>query len=138
MRFAAFIKEKRRELRRLGRLIFPKCLNRFLGGKRRMKRLRATQRWILASLRSWAAVLLFFFFFFSLSPRLFVFPHSKAASPLHYPEPAGCLISCAAPRPFQSSGLPLCLIQAAVSASSNLTANIGVIFFFLFTLSLTK
>lgn len=33
MRFAAFIKEKRRELRRLGRLIFSKCLNRFLGEK---------------------------------------------------------------------------------------------------------
>lgn len=48
MRFAAFIKEKCRELRRLGRLIFSKCLNRFVEG-RRMKWLRATQRWILAS-----------------------------------------------------------------------------------------
>lgn len=83
VRFAAFIKEKRRERRRLGRLIFSKCLNRFGGGGRRMKRLRATQMWILASrrLQSWAAGLLSFFkkFLLSLSPGLLVSPPFKGS-----------------------------------------------------------
>lgn len=38
-------------------------------------------------------------------------------------KPAGCLISCAPPRPFHSAGLLLSLIQAAVSTSSYFSAN---------------
>lgn len=135
VRFAAFIKEKRRERRRLGRLIFSKCLNRFWGG-RRMKRLRATQMWISASrrLQSWAAGLLLFFLIFTPLISPFVsFPPFKGSLASALPQkPAGCLISCAAPRPFQSDGLLLCLIQAAVSASSYFAANTGGFFWFCF------
>lgn len=134
MRFAAFIKEKRRELRRLGRLIFSKCLNRFWGlkGERSGSEPLRCGSWRLgARSRGLQGFFPFFFFLFSLLPHLLVFPHSKAALPLRYPKPAGCLISCAPPRPFQWEGLLLCRIQAAVSASSYFTANTeGFLFFF--------
>lgn len=104
-----------------------------------MKRLRATQMWISASrrLQSWAAGLLLFFFIFTPLISPFVsFPPFKGSLASALPQkPAGCLISCAAPRPFQSDGLLLCLIQAAVSARSYFAANTGGFLWFCFFFS---
>lgn len=121
LRFAVFIKEKWRELRQLGRFIFSHCLNRFWGGNETESPLSYSDVDLRVSAFTVVGCRSFFYSFYL--PVCQFSPIQKATLSPHYPKPAGCLISCAPPRPFHSAGLLLSLIQAAKSTGRYFSAS---------------